>query len=73
MNYLDQIKANSGRYQIENAGINSQYSDYGAAKYGNQIVFATARDTGSLSHRTHSWNNQYFTNLYTSELSEGAT
>ena len=70
MNYLDQIKANSGRYQIENAGINSQYSDYGTAKYGNKIVFATARDTGSLSHRTHSWNNQYFTNLYTSELSE---
>lgn len=73
MNYLDQIKANSGRYQIENAGINSQYSDYGTAKYGNKIVFATARDTGSLSHRIHSWNNQYFTNLYTSELSEDAT
>ena len=49
MNYLEQIKANSGRYQIENAGINSQYSDYGTAKYGNKIVFATARDTGSLS------------------------
>ncbi|WP_296682690.1 OmpA family protein [Flavobacterium sp.] len=73
MNYLDQIKANSGRYQIENAGINSQYSDYGTAKYGNKIVFATARDTGSLSHRIHSWNNQYFTNLYTSELAEDAT
>ena len=73
MNYLDQIKANSGRYQIENAGINSQYSDYGTAKYGNKIVFATARDTGSLSHRTHSWNNQYFTNLYTSELAEDGT
>ena len=73
MNYLDQIKANSGRYQIENAGINSQYSDYGTAKYGKKIVFATARDTGSLSHRIHSWNNQYFTNLYTSELSEEAT
>jgi outer membrane protein OmpA-like peptidoglycan-associated protein/tetratricopeptide (TPR) repeat protein len=73
MNFLDQIKANSGRYQIENAGINSQYSDYGTAKYGNKIVFATARDTGSLSHRIHSWNNQHFTNLYTSELGEDAT
>lgn len=73
MNFLDQIKANSGRYQIENTGINSQYSDYGTAKYGNKIVFATARDTGSLSHRIHSWNNQHFTNLYTSELGEDAT
>lgn len=70
MNYIDLIKANSGRYQIKNAAINSVYSDYGTAKYGNKIVFTTARDTGSLSHRTHSWNNQHFTNLYTSELKE---
>ena len=73
MNYLDQIKANSGRYQIENAGINSPYSDYGTAKYGNKIVFTTARDTGGLTHRTHSWNNQFFTNLYTSQVSEEGT
>jgi hypothetical protein len=26
-NYLDAIKNNSGRYTVENAGINSQYSD----------------------------------------------
>jgi hypothetical protein len=28
VNYLDAIKNNSGRYTVENAGINSQYSDY---------------------------------------------
>ena len=33
-NYLEEIKKNSGRYQIEDAGINSQYSDYGTAFYG---------------------------------------
>jgi hypothetical protein len=27
VNYLDAIKNNSGRYTVENAGINSQYSD----------------------------------------------
>ena len=73
INYLDQIKANSGRYQIENTGINSPYSDYGTAKYGNKIVFTTARDTGGLTHRTHSWNNQFFTNLYTSQVSDEGT
>jgi tetratricopeptide (TPR) repeat protein len=31
--YLAQIKKNSGRYTIENAGINSEYSDYGSAYY----------------------------------------
>jgi outer membrane protein OmpA-like peptidoglycan-associated protein/tetratricopeptide (TPR) repeat protein len=69
-NYLDVIKANSGRYQVENAGINSEYSDYGAAVYLNKLVFASARDTGSLAQRKHAWNNQYFTNLYMSDLDE---
>ena len=70
MNYLDKIKANSGRYQLENAGINSKYSDYGASFYLNKIVFASARDTGSLGHRKHSWTDQFFTNLYVSELDQ---
>jgi len=69
-NYLDQIKANSGRYKIEDAGINSKYSDYGSAFYGNKLVFSSARDTGSLGQRKHTWTNQHFTNLYVSDLGE---
>lgn len=69
-NYLEAIKANSGRYKIEDAGINSIYSDYGTALYSNKLVFASARDTGSLGQRKHKWTNQYFTNLYTSNLSQ---
>jgi outer membrane protein OmpA-like peptidoglycan-associated protein/tetratricopeptide (TPR) repeat protein len=72
-NYLDQIKANSGRYKIEDAGINSKYSDYGSSFYGNKLVFSSARDTGSLGQRKHSWTNQHFTNLYTSDLGEELT
>ncbi|MCV9934583.1 OmpA family protein [Flavobacterium sp. LS1R47] len=67
-NYLDQIKANSGRYKIEDAGINSKYSDYGTAFYQNKIVFASARDTGSLGQRKHKWTGEYFTNLYQSDV-----
>ena len=69
-NYLDKIKENSGRYQVENAGINSKYSDYGSSLYLNKIVFASARDTGSLGQRKHSWTNQYFTNLYVADIGE---
>jgi outer membrane protein OmpA-like peptidoglycan-associated protein len=72
-NYLDQIKANSGRYKIEDAGINSKYSDYGSAFYNNKLVFSSARDTGSLGQRKHTWTNQNFTNLYTSDLGEDQT
>jgi len=72
-NYLEEIKANSGRYKIKDAGINSKYSDYGSSLYLNKLVFASARDTGSLAHRKHRWNNQYFTNLYVAELGDSMT
>ena len=67
-NYLEEIKANSGRYDIENAGINSKYSDYGTIVHDNKIYFASARDTGNFSKRKHAWTDQYFTNLYEADV-----
>jgi outer membrane protein OmpA-like peptidoglycan-associated protein len=67
-NYLEEIKANSGRYHIEDAGINSKYSDYGTSFYQNKIVFTSARDTGSFMQRKHKWTGEYFTNLYQSDV-----
>lgn len=68
--YLAVIKKNSGRYKIENAGINSKYSDYGPTFMGTKVVFSSARDTGNFSKRIHTWTGQYFTNLYGSALGE---
>jgi len=71
--YMDEIKANSGRYKIEDAGINSKYSDYGTAFFGEKVVFASSRDTGSFAQKKHKWTNQYFTNMYSSDNTpEGA-
>ncbi len=67
--YLEDIKANSGRYKVENININSEYSDYGTAFFDNKLVFASARDTGGLFNRKHQWTNQSFTKLYASEIS----
>jgi outer membrane protein OmpA-like peptidoglycan-associated protein/tetratricopeptide (TPR) repeat protein len=67
-NYLSVIKSNSGRYNIHDAGINSEYADFGGSSYGNKIVFATARDTGGFFKRTHKWTNNPFTDLYVSEI-----
>lgn len=72
-NYLDRIKRNSGRYKIEDAGINSKYSDYGSAFYLNKLVFTSSRDTGSFMQRKHKWTNQHFTNLYVADLGEDQT
>ncbi|WP_298397906.1 carboxypeptidase regulatory-like domain-containing protein, partial [Flavobacterium sp.] len=71
--YLAQIKKNSGRYTIENAGINSEYSDYGSAFSGNKVVFASARDTGGLSNKRHSWTGESFTNLYSADMGDQGT
>jgi len=62
--YQAQIKKNSGRQEIKNAGFNSEYSDYGTAINGDQLVFSSTRETSNAFKRKHSWTNQSFTNLY---------
>ncbi|MFB9076269.1 OmpA family protein [Flavobacterium procerum] len=69
-NYLEEIKANSGRYKIENAGINSSYSDYGTAFYQNKIVFTSARDKSLFGQQKDKWTGSSYTNLYESDLDE---
>lgn len=66
--YLEEIKANSGRFNIEDAGINSEFSDYGTSFLGNKLIFASARDTGGISKKVFKWTNQSFTNLYSSDV-----
>ncbi|TDO73482.1 WD40 repeat protein [Flavobacterium chryseum] len=68
VNYLDQIKANSGRYNIEDAGVNSPYSDYGSFVYNKKLYFASTRDTGNFSKRKHTWTGEYFSNLYVADI-----
>jgi outer membrane protein OmpA-like peptidoglycan-associated protein/tetratricopeptide (TPR) repeat protein len=67
-NYLAEIRSNTGRYNIEATNINSKYSDYGSAIVDNKLVFATARDTGGVSQRIHTWTGEHFTNLYSANI-----
>ncbi|KAF2509933.1 OmpA family protein [Flavobacterium zhairuonense] len=67
-NYLDDIKFNSGRYEIADAGINSPYSDYGSVIYDKKIVFTSARDTGGITKTSFKWTNKSFSKLYISDL-----
>ena len=62
--YLEDIKANVGIYTIENAGINSKYSDYGSTIVDDKLIFTSARDTGGVGQRKHAWTGEHFTNLY---------
>lgn len=64
------IEKNSGRYNLEDAGVNSSASDYGAAVRNNELYFTTARDTGNFAKRIHTWDGNYLTNFYTAEINE---
>jgi outer membrane protein OmpA-like peptidoglycan-associated protein/tetratricopeptide (TPR) repeat protein len=66
--YLDQIKRNSGRQTIENAGINSKVMDYGSAFYKDQLVFTSARDTGGARNNIQAWTKQAYTTLYSAQV-----
>ncbi len=67
-NYLEVIKANSNRFEIADAGINSNLSDYGSTILNDKLVFASARDTGGVAKKTFKWTNGSFTNLYSAVL-----
>lgn len=71
-NYLEDIKENSNRFTVEDAGVNSTYSDYGSSFWNNNLVFASARDTTGTFRKISKWTNQSFTNLYSSELDENS-
>lgn len=67
-NYLEEIKENSGRFEIGDAGVNSHFSDYGSTTYNNKIIFTSARDTGGVVKTNFQWTNRSFSRLYSAVL-----
>lgn len=67
--YRKKIEAQSGRYDIKNLPFNSPQSDFAPSFNGEQLVFSTARDSGTVAQRIHQWNNRSFLNLYASNAS----
>lgn len=66
--YLEEIRSNSGRFKIADAGINSEYSDFGSAFFQNKLIFATSREVIGASKKIFKQTNQYFLNLFESEV-----
>lgn len=67
-NYLEDIKANSGRFEVADAGVNSKDSDYGSTILDNKLIFTSARDTGSIVKKNFKWTNKAISTLYSVEL-----
>ncbi len=62
--YLDEIKKNSGRYDISSFEYNSPYSDFAPSFYKEGLIFSSDRDTGNLARYRHTWNSKDFLDLY---------
>ncbi len=65
--YLDSIEARSGRYQVSNLPLNSAYTDYAPAWWGDGLVFSSARDTGFFAQNRDVRADHYFSDLYVAE------
>lgn len=66
--YLAEIKRNSGRYDIKDAGINSEYSDFGGTFYENIFVFSSNRSKRKPAKRIHTWMQQEFLDFHSANI-----
>lgn len=62
--FLEEIKKNSGRYDIGEFKYNSPYSDFAPSFYKEGLIFSSDRDTGNLARYRHTWNSKDFLDLY---------
>ncbi len=68
LDYLKHIEKNSSRGTIKNMKLNSYASDFAPTMYKNQLVFASARDTGLLASRINTRDNMPHHKMYVVSL-----
>jgi outer membrane protein OmpA-like peptidoglycan-associated protein/tetratricopeptide (TPR) repeat protein len=63
---MDSLVKTKPLFTVSNLAVNSSKSDFGAAFYGDKIVYASSKDTANFN-KLYSWNKQPFLNLYVAE------
>lgn len=61
---VEQIREDSGRYEIGPFEYNSPYVDFAPTFYKQGLIFASDRDTGNFARYRHTWNARAFLDLY---------
>lgn len=64
---MDSLAKAKPLYLVRNLESNSSKSDFGAAFYGEKIVYASSKDTTDFGGKLYSWNKQPFLDLYLAE------
>lgn len=68
--YLPKILEKGKKFNIQNLGLNSQYSDYGGTLNNGKLYITSARNT---SRKTYGWNDQPFLDIYEMTKNEDGT
>lgn len=63
----DSMATQRSLYKVYNLDINSDKSDFGAAFYGDRVVYSSSKDTMQFKNKLYSWNKQPFLKLYVAE------
>ncbi|MEL6916556.1 MAG: carboxypeptidase-like regulatory domain-containing protein, partial [Bacteroidota bacterium] len=62
--YLENISAIGDRFSLENLGMNTETSEFGAIQIDSNLVFTATRKNTSSSGKLYRWNNQKYLDIY---------
>ena len=65
--YQEVIQANSGRFKLNPIALNTEYSEYGPAFYGDKVVFAAATSGKVSKGGVSKWTGEGFYDLYVTD------
>lgn len=68
--YFEELSQESTQFELQLVNNNSTESDFSPAFYGNEIVFASARNEGVSVKRKYAWNNAAFLDLYIAKVTD---
>ena len=70
-NYLEEIDAQSGGFELITIGFNSELSDFAPTFYKTDLVISSNRSKPGPSRLIHGWNDQPFLDFYIVATQEG--
>ena len=70
--YQEVIQGNSGRLELHPVSINTEFSEYGTALYGDKIVFTAANSGKTSKGGVSQWTGESYYDLYTADRDQQA-
>ncbi len=69
-NYLEEIEAQSNRFNVSPVSVNTSFSDFAAGFGDRGVIFASSREEGVSKKMTHKWTGLPFLQLFSAKISE---